>query len=93
MTISSDSRQTLLFTSYLVITAVAMLVTGWVSSRIGAKLVVPMHYRTDAIDFLDPPDAFLDELGAPAERHGSSELDVELPGELTVVLLAPPVQP
>jgi MFS family permease len=27
----------LLFTSYLVVTAVAMLVTGWVSSRIGAK--------------------------------------------------------
>ncbi len=27
----------LLFTSYLVVTAVAMLVVGWVSSRIGAK--------------------------------------------------------
>ena len=27
----------LLFTSYLVVTAIAMLVTGWVSSRIGAK--------------------------------------------------------
>ncbi|GAA4695447.1 hypothetical protein GCM10023215_36540 [Pseudonocardia yuanmonensis] len=27
----------LLFTSYLVVTAVAMLVTGWMSSRIGAK--------------------------------------------------------
>ena len=27
----------LLFTSYLVVTAVAMLVTGWVSSRIGGK--------------------------------------------------------
>ena len=31
------SQVTLLFTSYLVVTAVAMLVTGWVSSRIGAK--------------------------------------------------------
>ena len=28
---------TLLFTSYLVVTAVAMLVTGWVSSRIGRQ--------------------------------------------------------
>jgi ACDE family multidrug resistance protein len=28
---------TLLFTSYLVVTAVAMLITNWVSSRIGAK--------------------------------------------------------
>ncbi|SEF18061.1 MFS transporter [Jiangella alba] len=40
--ISSDldatpSQVTLLFTSYLVVTAVAMLVTNWVSSRIGAK--------------------------------------------------------
>jgi MFS transporter, ACDE family, multidrug resistance protein len=34
---ASPSQVTLLFTSYLVITAVAMLVVGWVSSRIGAK--------------------------------------------------------
>src|SRR4051794_41784769 len=34
---ASPSQVTLLFTSYLVITAVAMLITGWVSSRIGAK--------------------------------------------------------
>jgi MFS transporter, ACDE family, multidrug resistance protein len=34
---ASHSQVELLFTSYLVITAVAMLVTGWVSSRIGAK--------------------------------------------------------
>lgn len=34
---ATPSQVTLLFTSYLVITAVAMLVTGWVSSLIGAK--------------------------------------------------------
>ena len=34
---ASNSQVELLFTSYLVVTAVAMLVTGWVSSRIGAK--------------------------------------------------------
>ena len=34
---ASPSEVTLLFTSYLVITAVAMLITNWVSSRIGAK--------------------------------------------------------
>ena len=34
---ASPSEVTLLFTSYLVVTAVAMLVTGFVSSRIGAK--------------------------------------------------------
>ncbi len=31
------------------------------------RLVVPMHYRTDAVNFLDPPDAFLDALGARVE--------------------------
>src|SRR6266568_649894 len=34
---ASPSQVELLFTSYLVVTAVMMLVTGWVSSRIGAK--------------------------------------------------------
>ncbi len=34
---ASPSTVELLFTSYLLVTAVAMLVTGWVSSRIGAK--------------------------------------------------------
>jgi ACDE family multidrug resistance protein len=34
---ASPSQVTLLFTSYLVVTAVAMLITNWVSSWIGAK--------------------------------------------------------
>jgi len=34
---ASKTMTELLFTSYLVVTAVAMLVTGWVSSRLGAK--------------------------------------------------------
>jgi len=34
---ASPAQVELLFTSYLVVTAVAMLVTGWVSSRLGAK--------------------------------------------------------
>jgi MFS family permease len=34
---ASPPQVELLFTSYLVVTAVAMLVTGWVSSRIGGK--------------------------------------------------------
>ncbi|MFW0793769.1 MFS transporter [Gordonia sp. CPCC 205515] len=34
---ATPSQVTLLFTSYLVVTAFAMLITGWVSSRIGAK--------------------------------------------------------
>jgi ACDE family multidrug resistance protein len=34
---ASPSEVTLLFTSYLVVTAVAMLITNWVSSRLGTK--------------------------------------------------------
>jgi predicted MFS family arabinose efflux permease len=34
---ASPSQVTLLFTSYLMVTAIAMLITNWVSSRIGAK--------------------------------------------------------
>jgi ACDE family multidrug resistance protein len=34
---ASPSEVTLLFTSYLVVTAIAMLITNWVPSRIGAK--------------------------------------------------------
>jgi L-ascorbate metabolism protein UlaG (beta-lactamase superfamily) len=58
------------------------------------RLVVPMHYRTDAVNFLDPPDAFLEALGARVERVDESELDVEpflgTHDEPTVVLLAAP---
>jgi L-ascorbate metabolism protein UlaG (beta-lactamase superfamily) len=56
-------------------------------------LVIPMHYRTPQISFLDPPDAFLDALGAPVERLETSELVVEdllKAGSTTVALLAPP---
>jgi ACDE family multidrug resistance protein len=34
---ATPAQVELLFTSYLIVTAIAMLVTGWVSSRIGAK--------------------------------------------------------
>lgn len=35
-----------------------------VAGKLGAKVVVPMHYRTERIDFLDPIDAFVAQ--APA---------------------------
>jgi L-ascorbate metabolism protein UlaG (beta-lactamase superfamily) len=59
-------------------------------------LVVAMHYRTpDGLAFLDPPDAFLDALGAGVERLETSEADVEpLVGtheEPVVALFAPPL--
>jgi L-ascorbate metabolism protein UlaG (beta-lactamase superfamily) len=58
-------------------------------------LVVPMHYRTpNGLEFLDPPDAFLEALGARVERVEASEAEVEsLLGsrdEPVVALLAAP---
>jgi L-ascorbate metabolism protein UlaG (beta-lactamase superfamily) len=59
-------------------------------------LVVPMHYRTGAVNFLDPPDAFLDALGARVEKLAGSELVAEellgTAGEPTVALLAAPAR-
>jgi L-ascorbate metabolism protein UlaG (beta-lactamase superfamily) len=61
---------------------------------LGPRLVVPMHYRTERTNFLDPPDAFLEALGARTERLGVSELDVEsvlgTPEEPVVALPAAP---
>ncbi len=42
---ASPSEVTLLFTSYLVVTAVAMLITNWVSSRLGAKRTLITVHR------------------------------------------------
>ena len=54
-----------------------------------------VHYRTDAVNFLDPPDAFLDALDAPVEHSRESEVEAEpLLGAAdrpTVALLAPPL--
>jgi L-ascorbate metabolism protein UlaG (beta-lactamase superfamily) len=59
------------------------------------RLVVPMHYRTAALNFLDPPDAFLEALGAPVDRRSGAEFDPEPllgePERPTVVLPAPPL--
>lgn len=59
------------------------------------RLVVPMHYRTPAVNFLDPPDEFLDALGRPVERLDASEADAEdllgTKDEPAVALFATPV--
>jgi uncharacterized membrane protein YagU involved in acid resistance len=53
-----------------------------------------MHYRTPAVNFLEPPDAFLEALGARVERLGESEFAVEdllgTPAEPVVALPAAP---
>ena len=59
------------------------------------RLVLPMHYRTPAVNFLEPPDAFLAALGGPATVLETSEADVKSlageRGEPTIALLAPPL--
>ena len=58
------------------------------------RLVVPMHYRTEAVNFLDPPDAFVEALGARLERIAEDELGPErflgTTDEPTIALLATP---
>jgi L-ascorbate metabolism protein UlaG (beta-lactamase superfamily) len=60
--------------------------------ELSPRLVVPMHYRTELIGFLDPLEPFLEALGAEVRRIPGNELVVEehLGPDLTVVLLTPP---
>ena len=58
------------------------------------RLVVPMHYRTEAVNFLDPPDAFLAALRAPVARLAESEFDSgDLLGEPGAPVVAMPAAP
>jgi L-ascorbate metabolism protein UlaG (beta-lactamase superfamily) len=62
-----------------------------IAERLGAKWIVPMHYRTDKVNFLEPADAFLERM--PTVEHvGSPSFDTDdLPDEkpLAVVPAAP----
>jgi L-ascorbate metabolism protein UlaG (beta-lactamase superfamily) len=44
---------------------------------IAPRVVVPMHYRTAAVNFLEPPDEFIAALGMPSRKVPSSEVDVD----------------
>ena len=62
-----------------------------IAGRVGARWIVPMHYRTERIGFLEPADAFLSRFAHVARLESPRfELD-ELPGErpLVVVPAAP----
>ncbi len=43
--------------------------------ELAPRLVVPMHYRTERLNFLDPPDAFLDALGWTVTQADSAGID------------------
>jgi len=65
-----------------------------VVAQLGPRVVVPMHYATEAVDFLEGPDDFLETVSADVERPGSSEIDLgEANGSREtprVVMLDPP---
>jgi L-ascorbate metabolism protein UlaG (beta-lactamase superfamily) len=57
------------------------------------RLVVPMHYRTPAVDFLEPPDEFLSAFGAAVQEAGDEVRAEDLLGTpdapVVAVLTAP----
>jgi L-ascorbate metabolism protein UlaG (beta-lactamase superfamily) len=59
------------------------------------RLVLPMHYRTAALNFLEPPDAFLAAVASPVTHLETNEAEVEellgAVGEPTIALLMPPL--
>jgi L-ascorbate metabolism protein UlaG (beta-lactamase superfamily) len=58
------------------------------------RLVVPMHYRTEAISFLETPHEFLKALGARVEHLGESEFELEpLLGTREAPVVAMPAAP
>lgn len=62
-----------------------------VVERLRPRWIVPMHYRTHRVDWLEPPDAFLERM-AHVVRLPSPEFETaELPGDtpLTIVPAAP----
>jgi L-ascorbate metabolism protein UlaG (beta-lactamase superfamily) len=63
-----------------------------IAARLSARVVVPMHYRTERIDFLEPVDAFA-QRAERVERLSSPSFELEaLPaadGPLVVVPAAP----
>jgi L-ascorbate metabolism protein UlaG (beta-lactamase superfamily) len=43
--------------------------------RLGPRWVVPMHYRTPRVSFLEPPDEFLATVSAPVHRCDTTAFD------------------
>jgi L-ascorbate metabolism protein UlaG (beta-lactamase superfamily) len=63
-----------------------------IAARLGARVVVPMHYRTERIDFLEPVDAFA-ALAQRVERVDSSAFDVDSVPDGDTPLVVVPAAP
>lgn len=60
-------------------------------SQVSPRIVIPMHYRTDAIDFLEPIDPFLDEVDSEIVRLKTNDWDSDSvqPGGPEPVVVVP----
>jgi L-ascorbate metabolism protein UlaG (beta-lactamase superfamily) len=62
-----------------------------IAERIGAKWIVPMHFRTDKVNFLEPVDAFVERMTnvehVPSPRFDTEDLPDDTP--LAVVPATP----
>lgn len=56
---------------------------------IGPRVVVPMHYRTPRVNFLDPPDEFVAALGLPVTEVGSTDIELDAGTEGVVLFSSP----
>jgi L-ascorbate metabolism protein UlaG (beta-lactamase superfamily) len=60
-----------------------------ISAAVNASFIVPMHYRTERIDFLEPVDDFV-QRAARAQRLSSPAFDIEsLPAGDTPLVIVP----
>jgi L-ascorbate metabolism protein UlaG (beta-lactamase superfamily) len=62
-----------------------------IAQRLGARWVVPMHYRTERVNFLDPADAYLDLIGS-VQRFEATSFDtagLESHGSLALLPAVP----
>lgn len=60
-----------------------------VAAQLGAAIVVPMHHRTERIDFLEPVDPFLARFDRVQRPAGSSFDTDALPGGAGALVVAP----
>jgi L-ascorbate metabolism protein UlaG (beta-lactamase superfamily) len=64
-----------------------------IAYRVGARWVVPMHYRTPRVNFLEPAEAFLEQMPGVQLLDGQAFETSELPAGDAVPLAVVPAAP
>jgi L-ascorbate metabolism protein UlaG (beta-lactamase superfamily) len=59
-----------------------------IAERLGAKWIVPMHYRTERVSFLEPVDAFVERM-TNVEHIASPRFDTDTLSEETPLAVIP----